>query len=259
MSSDEVRDRSGVAGTPDKKTLRGEIRAQRKARRRVQDDAARALEAERIARAAIAHLDSCPEARTAGWGGPSATVAAFRSTPSEPDTSALLDALHEREVRILVPRTQPDLSLDWHQLLPPDQRPGRSADSSESGPSASRSAVSGSVATDGAGASAQTPARSDAELPGEDDVADEGPALGADAVADISAMILPGLAVDPHGHRLGQGGGCYDRTLPRMRPDTCRAVLLFDAEILPAVPAAEHDQQVPAVLTPEAGWRDLTS
>ncbi|WP_052466590.1 5-formyltetrahydrofolate cyclo-ligase [Mobilicoccus massiliensis] len=230
------------SSVPTKAELRTQVRAARKARRRAQREAGvdRTVEARQIATAVLTHLDSCERASAAGWGTPTATVAAFRSTPSEPDTSVLLDELLDRGVRVLVPRTRDDLALDWHELLPRDRRP--TADPDAAGDASGESAPG----DDGR-----------AELPSDDDAADEGPSLGLDAIADITAMILPGIAVDSAGQRLGQGGGCYDRTQPRLRPDTCRAVLLFDDEVVESVPFAEFDRPVPAVVTPEAGWRPL--
>lgn len=262
----------------DKAGLRSRVRASRRARRRAAAGSPepRAQEASGIARAALAHFDACPAARAGGWGAPGSTVAVFRSTPSEPDTSGLIAALHERGARVLVPRTLEDMSLDWHELLAgtaPRAADGTGASSAASslgvGAGVTDQGVAGtSPASVGAAPSENSPqpdARqpdsaapdSRPELPTSDDVADEGPALGRDAVADVTAMILPGLAVDRAGHRLGQGGGCYDRTLPLLREGMCQAVLLFDDEVLPAVPHDELDRPVPAVLTPEAGWRTL--
>lgn len=242
---------AGQHDAPDKADLRARIRTQRRQRRRARPNASTREESARIARAAIAHLDSCPAARAAGWGTDAATVAVFRSTPSEPDTGGLIAALHERGVRVLVPRTLTDLSLDWHVLHPSATEP------SDSGLGAGPQSAGGAAAAATVDEDVPDSKDSAAELPTSDDVADEGPSLGVDAIADITAMILPGLAVDALGHRLGQGGGCYDRTLPRMRPDTCRAVLLFDDEILGCVPHGEHDRVVPAMLTPDRGWLPL--
>lgn len=253
------------AGTSDKTTLRARIRAERRARRRAEQEAGtgRRAESEDIAHAVLDHLDRCPQARDAGWGSSAATVAVFRSTPSEPDTTALIEALHDRGVRVLVPRTLDDLSLDWHELLAPagDLRDARRQGEASAGDH--HDASTGESPTAASPSEDADPARpsgedSSAELPSDEDAGDEGPSLGLDAVADITAMILPGLAVDHAGHRLGQGGGCYDRTVPRLRPGTCRAVLLFDEEILDAVPYGEHDQLVPAVVTPRRGWTALT-
>ncbi|GAB48704.1 5-formyltetrahydrofolate cyclo-ligase [Mobilicoccus pelagius] len=278
--------------TAEKKDVRRRIRAARTARRREQGPEARAEEAEAIAAAVLAHLDACPEAGAAGWGTPGATIAAFRSTPSEPDTSVLLDTLLQRGVRVLVPRTRDDLALDWHELLPPGRRPAGEAGGSTAVPDAPAVAPAGTAVsaptpspgtppeaiaaetpaaapattpataptgsrTDGEAPGAASRADGRAELPADDGTADEGPALGLDAVGDITAMILPGIAVDRCGRRLGQGGGCYDRTLPRMRPDTCHAVLLFDDEVVDAVPFSGYDRPVPAVVTPGGGWRRL--
>ena len=76
--------------------------------------------------------------------------------------------------------------------------------------------------------------------------------LGTDAPARADLALIPGLAVDNRGTRLGQGGGCYDRVLPRLRPGTPVAVLLHPGEhTSEALPCEPHDQPVPAVLTAE--------
>jgi 5-formyltetrahydrofolate cyclo-ligase len=50
--------------------------------------------------------------------------------------------------------------------------------------------------------------------------------------------------------RLGRGGGSYDRALARVPVGTFVCALLFDDELLDAVPAAPHDRRVTAVVTP---------
>ena len=86
-----------------------------------------------------------------------------------------------------------------------------------------------------------------------------GPRLGQAAVADTDVMLLPALAVDRRGHRLGRGGGHYDRTLAlrtRLRGPAAAGVLvavLFDEEFLDAVPVDSFDQPVSAVVTPMRG------
>ncbi|UAB97387.1 5-formyltetrahydrofolate cyclo-ligase [Dactylosporangium vinaceum] len=69
-----------------------------------------------------------------------------------------------------------------------------------------------------------------------------GPRLGVAAVATAELVLLPGLAVAADGTRLGQGGGSYDRVLPRVQAPTI--VLLYPGEILPELPREPHDQRV---------------
>ncbi len=82
-----------------------------------------------------------------------------------------------------------------------------------------------------------------------------GPPLGADAVLDVSVVILPGLAADDLGHRLGRGGGSYDRLLARLPASVLRVVLLYDDEVLPALPVDAHDQPVDVVVAPARTMR----
>lgn len=76
-----------------------------------------------------------------------------------------------------------------------------------------------------------------------------GPRLGADAVATADVVLVPGLAADGTGMRLGRGGGSYDRALGRVPVGTFTCVLLHDDELLDRVPAAEHDRAVAAAVT----------
>ena len=84
--------------------------------------------------------------------------------------------------------------------------------------------------------------------------------LGRDAVALADLVLAPGLSVDRSGTRLGQGGGCYDKALPRRRPGTPVVVVLHPEELLgageEALPRAAHDQPVDAVVTAD-GLTDL--
>lgn len=84
--------------------------------------------------------------------------------------------------------------------------------------------------------------------------------LGETALADVDVFFVPGLAVSRHGVRLGQGGGYYDTTLPRVRPlagDPPVVICLHDHEVVEAVPADEHDAVVTAVLRPATGVREV--
>ena len=83
-----------------------------------------------------------------------------------------------------------------------------------------------------------------------------GESLGRDAIATADVVLVPGLAVDPSGHRLGRGGGSYDRALGRVPVGTFVCVLLYDDEVLPEVPVESHDRPVTHVCTPQ-GLRRL--
>ncbi|MGI8761179.1 MAG: 5-formyltetrahydrofolate cyclo-ligase, partial [Jatrophihabitantaceae bacterium] len=76
------------------------------------------------------------------------------------------------------------------------------------------------------------------------------------AVAAADAVLVPALAVARDGTRLGRGGGSYDRALLRRRPGAPAAALLFDGELLDALPREQWDVPVQAVVLP-AGWQDL--
>ena len=79
--------------------------------------------------------------------------------------------------------------------------------------------------------------------------------LGVDAVRKATLVVVPALAVDRSGMRLGRGGGSYDRVLARLGADVLTVALLNDGELLDAVPAEAHDRPVRAVITPTGGLR----
>ncbi|GGW29097.1 5-formyltetrahydrofolate cyclo-ligase [Streptomyces lucensis JCM 4490] len=145
------------------------------------------------------------------------TVAAYVSVGGEPGTPALLDALRARGVRVLLPALLPDNDLDWGEYTGPD--------------SLVRIRHAGKMAL----------------------FEPSGERLGPDAVADADVVLLPGLAVDARGMRLGRGGGSYDRVLARLERAGTHprlVVLLYDTEVVARVPAEAHDRPVHAVVTP---------
>ena len=79
------------------------------------------------------------------------------------------------------------------------------------------------------------------------------PPRGADAVARADAVLVPALAVDQAGNRLGRGGGSYDRALARVGPLIPLIALIYDGELLDHVPAEPHDVPVRAAVSPASG------
>ena len=66
-------------------------------------------------------------------------------------------------------------------------------------------------------------------------------------------MLVPALAVDGAGRRLGRGGGHYDRTLALLTSATRRIAVIFDDELIDNVPADVFDERVTAAVTPTRG------
>lgn len=145
-----------------------------------------------------------------------ATVAAYVSVGSEPGTGLLLDALVAAGKRVLLPVVLPGLDLDWAVYAGRDRL---------------APAVRGLLEP-------------------------TGPRLGKDALAQADVVLVPGTAVSADGARLGQGGGCYDRALPRVTPGTTVAVVLYDDEVGLPVPTDPHDLPVGYALT-GSGVRQL--
>lgn len=64
----------------------------------------------------------------------------------------------------------------------------------------------------------------------------------------VDAVLVPGVAFDLRGGRLGQGGGHYDRLLPRIG-DAKRIGVAFTCQLVPQVPRTAHDVAVDLVVT----------
>ncbi|MEV4630747.1 5-formyltetrahydrofolate cyclo-ligase [Micromonospora sp. NPDC049523] len=86
-----------------------------------------------------------------------------------------------------------------------------------------------------------------------------GARLGTDVIGTAALVIVPALAVDRRGIRLGRGGGSYDRALARVAPGVLTVALLHDGELVDRVPAQPHDRPVRAVITPSDGFRLLST
>ncbi len=68
-------------------------------------------------------------------------------------------------------------------------------------------------------------------------------------VATIDWVLVPGVAFDAAGGRMGYGGGYYDRLLPLLRKDTHRIAGAFELQLVGRVPAASHDIPIDAIVT----------
>lgn len=67
--------------------------------------------------------------------------------------------------------------------------------------------------------------------------------------SDIDVAVVPAVAFDREGNRLGNGAGYYDWLLKRLRPEAVRIGLAFSCQIVEKVPAMEHDQRVDWVVS----------
>ncbi|MFC7612888.1 5-formyltetrahydrofolate cyclo-ligase [Actinokineospora soli] len=84
-----------------------------------------------------------------------------------------------------------------------------------------------------------------------------GERLGPTALRIADAVLVPALAVDRRGVRLGRGAGHYDRSLALAAPGTPMVAVVRDQEVFDELPAEPHDVRMTAVLTPEKGLRAL--
>ena len=66
---------------------------------------------------------------------------------------------------------------------------------------------------------------------------------------EIDLILVPGLAFSADGHRMGRGGGYYDRLLSTLLPHTAKLGICFNFQLLPEVPMEPHDERVNAVVT----------
>lgn len=76
------------------------------------------------------------------------------------------------------------------------------------------------------------------------------PHCGALDPGAVDWVLVPGVAFDRDGRRLGYGGGYYDRLLPLLSPRAARIAGAFDLQIVDRVPSGPHDITVDAIVTP---------
>ncbi len=141
------------------------------------------------------------------------SVALYVSTHGEPPTHGALTQLAARGISVLLPVLGPGLSRNWGLFKGHE-------DLSERAPG-------------------RPPEPS-------------GPTWTADALNKVDAIIIPALAVDGFGTRLGQGGGWYDRVLAELTGPTTVFAMVFDEELVSTqrLPKVDYDQSVDAVITP---------
>ncbi|HEX8792002.1 MAG TPA: 5-formyltetrahydrofolate cyclo-ligase [Polyangiaceae bacterium] len=60
----------------------------------------------------------------------------------------------------------------------------------------------------------------------------------------LDVIVVPALAVDPRGHRIGYGAGYYDRTLPRFAPPAATIAVAFDFQLIADAPTSESEGDV---------------
>jgi len=69
------------------------------------------------------------------------------------------------------------------------------------------------------------------------------------SIKDLDIVVVPGIAFTRNGHRIGYGGGYYDRFLVKL-PDKCRTIgLTYHSLLVQTLPFDPHDQQINIVVT----------
>lgn len=148
---------------------------------------------------------------------PGEVVCAHVPVGTEPGSTALLDALVRAGARVLLPLVQHAAPLRW---APYD------------------------------GVEALVAVRWGLREPA-------GPGLDPGTIADAAVVLVPALAVDRAGVRLGKGQGRYDRSLPLADPAARLVAVVRDPEVVPALPTEPHDVALGWSLTPVHGLRPL--
>ena len=146
-----------------------------------------------------------------------ATVCAYVPVGTEPGAVTMLDALCDAGARVLLPIALTDAAGTPMPLLWAEYRAGELA-----------------------------PARYGLLEP-------RGARLPPEALAQAGLVLMPALAVDRRGVRLGRGAGFYDRSLPLRAPGAQLMAVVRDDELLDVVPGEEHDVPMTHALTPGRG------
>ena len=75
------------------------------------------------------------------------------------------------------------------------------------------------------------------------------PPLQIEPMERIDIAIIPGLAFDEKGGRIGSGRGYYDRLIPKLAITTRKVALTFEEQIIPQIPMESHDKHVDIIIT----------
>lgn len=145
------------------------------------------------------------------------TVCAYVPVGREPGSIELLDDLRDIGCRVLLPVVVGPEPLDWAEY---------------EGPSSLRKADLGLLEPTGR-------------------------RIGSRGIGQAEVVLVPALAVDRKGRRLGRGGGYYDRSLPLAGAGTRLVAVVRDDEFVEELPGEDHDVAMSEVLTPAGGVQDL--
>lgn len=144
---------------------------------------------------------------------PGQTLCGYVPVGSEPGSAQMLDDIADFGVRVLLPVISGRGPLDWAWYAGPD--------SLRAGPYGLLQPI--------------------------------GERLGHAALRIADLVLVPALAVDRRGTRLGQGAGHYDQSLPLSAPGTPVVAVVRDQEMVAELPSEPHDVPVTAALTPNRG------
>ncbi len=72
------------------------------------------------------------------------------------------------------------------------------------------------------------------------------------SIEELDLVMVPGVAFDRRGARMGHGMGYYDKLLEHARPDTPLVALAFECQLFPEIPVQEHDIFMDQIITEQA-------